>query len=63
MKKMYLLIAFTICATPIFSQILFTYGGIAVDTAEFLRAYNKNKLPVADKEKSLREYVQLYAIL
>lgn len=61
MKKMYLLIAFTICATPIFSQILFTYGGIAVDTAEFLRAYNKNKLPVADKEKSLREYVQLYA--
>ena len=61
MTKIYLIIVFSIWATPIFSQTLFSYGGIAVGTDEFLRAYNKNKLPVIDKEKSLREYVDLYA--
>ncbi|MEO6542310.1 MAG: peptidylprolyl isomerase, partial [Ferruginibacter sp.] len=43
-----------------FSQTLFTYGNTAVDKAEFIRAYNKNKTPVADKEKALREYLDLY---
>lgn len=43
-----------------FSQTLFTYGPHKVDKAEFLRAYNKNKTPVADKAQSLKEYLDLY---
>ena len=43
------------------TQTLFTYGKYAVDAKEFLRAYNKNNsLPVTDKEKSIREYLELY---
>jgi peptidyl-prolyl cis-trans isomerase SurA len=43
-----------------FSQPLFTYGPNQVNKDEFLRAYNKNKTPVTDKEQSLREYLDLY---
>ena len=43
-----------------FSQTLFTYGKYAVGKDEFLRAYNKNNVPVANKEKSLRDYLDLY---
>ena len=43
-----------------FAQTLFTYGTIPVDKAEFIRAYNKNKTPVDNKEKALREYLDLY---
>jgi len=32
-----------------------------VSKDEFLRAYNKNKTAVTDKEKSLREYLTLYS--
>ncbi len=51
----------SLCFVPsLFAQTLFTYGNIPVDKAEFLRAYNKNKVAVANKEKSLREYLDLY---
>ena len=42
------------------AQTLFTYGKFAVDKDEFLKAYNKNKSNVEDKEKALREYLDLY---
>ena len=60
MKKLLLLFAFAILTTVVFSQTLFTYGNIAVDKDEFTRAYNKNKTAVTDKEKALREYLDLY---
>ena len=60
MKKFFLLFAVAGFANTAFSQTLFTYGNAAVDKAEFTRAYNKNKTPVADKEKALREYLDLY---
>ena len=60
MKKTYLLIVLTLVAVTLFSQTVFTYGENQVGKDEFLRAYNKNKTPVADKEKSLREYLDLY---
>jgi peptidyl-prolyl cis-trans isomerase SurA len=60
MKKTFLLFAFACFTSVSFSQTLFTYGGSPVDKAEFIRAYNKNKTPVADKEKALREYLDLY---
>ena len=60
MKKFYLLLFIACCSSPAFSQPLFTYGSKAVDKDEFLRAYNKNKTPVTDKEKALREYLDLY---
>ncbi len=60
MKKILLLFAFAGFTNCIISQTLFTYGNAAVDKAEFIRAYNKNKTAVADKEKALREYLDLY---
>lgn len=60
MKKFLLLFAFACFTTGAFSQTLFTYGNMAVDKNEFIRAYNKNKNPVTDKEKALREYLELY---
>jgi len=43
------------------SQTLFTFGDQAVDSKEFLRAYNKNNAPaVNDKAKAINEYLKLY---
>ncbi len=60
MKKNLLLLAFACLSTSIFSQTLFTYGGQSVSKDEFIRAYNKNKSLFSDKEKALREYLDLY---
>ena len=60
MKKILLLFAVTGFTNTVFAQTLFTYGNAAVDKGEFIRAYNKNKTPVNDKEKALREYLDLY---
>lgn len=60
MKKIFLCFVFAITATATFSQTIFTYGKYAVDKAEFMRAYEKNKTPVTNKEQSLREYLDLY---
>ncbi len=60
MKKIFLLCTVLMGAANIFAQTLFTYGANAVSKDEFLRAYNKNKTPVEDREKSLREYLDLY---
>ena len=60
MKKCYLLLLLAFCSTVISAQSLFTYGNATVNKDEFLRAYNKNKTPVTDKEKSIREYLDLY---
>jgi peptidyl-prolyl cis-trans isomerase SurA len=61
MKSILMLFAFAINFTSLFSQTLFTYGNNAVDKEDFLRAYNKNKTPADDKEKALREYLDLYS--
>lgn len=60
MRKFYLLLVAACCTSVVFSQSLFTYGKSSVDKGEFIRAYNKNKTPVTDKEKALREYLELY---
>src|ERR1700741_902695 len=60
MKKICLLFAVILCTANAFSQTLFTYGSNTVSKDEFLKAYNKNKTPVTDKEKSLRAYLDLY---
>ena len=60
MKRIFLLFIYLSFVPALYAQTLFTYGGIPVDKEEFLRAYNKNKVTVADKEKSLREYLDLY---
>lgn len=57
---MYFLTVLSFSTTLLFSQTLFTYGNNSVSKNEFLSAYNKNKTPVADKEKALREYLDLY---
>jgi peptidyl-prolyl cis-trans isomerase SurA len=60
MKKLLLLFTVSCFANACFAQTLFSYGNNNVDKAEFIRAYNKNKTPVDDKEKALREYLDLY---
>ncbi len=42
------------------AQTVFTYGKNETTASEFLRAYNKNKPAPIDKEKSIREYLDLY---
>ena len=49
MKKIYLPLVLTLGTAQLFSQTLFTYGDKPVGKEEFLRAYNKNKIPVTDK--------------
>ena len=44
------------------SQTLFTYGKNQVSVSEFLNAYNKNKTETNDKEKALREYLDLFIV-
>jgi len=61
MKKFYLLFAMAISCASVQAQTVFTYGTNTVSKEEFLRAYNKNNSPVTDKEKSLREYLDLYS--
>ena len=61
MKNVYLLFVMLVCAIAVHSQTIFTYGNDAVSKDEFLRAYNKNNSPIKDKEKSLREYLELYS--
>ena len=60
MKKIFLLIILTFFSKFLLSQTLFSYGNNTVSKDEFLRAYNKNKTVVTDKEKALREYLELY---
>ena len=59
-KHFFLLLVVIAAAIQTSGQTLFTYGSGQVSKSEFLRAYNKNKTPVADKEKALREYLDLY---
>ncbi len=59
--KISLLLFAVVFSTAAFSQTLFTYGANAVSKDEFLKAYNKNKTETPDKEKALREYVDLYS--
>jgi len=60
MKFLMFVTAALLCSSFSFSQTLFTYGNNAVDKDEFLRAYNKNNVQVTDKEKSMRDYLNLY---
>lgn len=43
------------------AQTILNYGTFGVSKEEFLKAYNKNKTPITDKEKAVRDYVDLYA--
>jgi peptidyl-prolyl cis-trans isomerase SurA len=61
MKSILLLLTLACNFSVLFSQTIFTYGNTAVDKTEFLRAYNKNKTAVEDKEKALKEYLDLYS--
>ena len=61
MKKLFLLLTIILSAVVVSAQTLITYGNSSISKEEFLRAYNKNKPAAADKEKSLREYIELYS--
>ncbi len=61
MKKNILLLAILFNTAAVPAQTIISYGNNTISKEEFLRAYNKNKTPVADKEKSLRDYIELYS--
>ncbi len=61
MKQFFILCAIALGSSNSFGQALFTYGNSQVSKQEFLRAYNKNKPVVTDKEKSIRDYIELYS--
>ena len=43
------------------AQTIFTYGKYSADAKDFLKAYNKNNTqPVANKARSISDYLQLY---
>lgn len=44
-----------------FSQAIISFGKNNISKDEFIRAYNKNKTAVDNKEKAIREYVELYS--
>ena len=60
MNKFILSFIILVTGMAVHSQTLISYGNNTVTKDEFLRAYNKNKTPVIDKEKALRDYVELY---
>jgi len=60
MNKYILILLLNSSVLPLFSQTLFTIGNEKVPSSEFTRAYNKNKIVVDDREKSMREYLDLY---
>jgi len=59
--KLFLFMSCCLIVASAQSQTLFTYGPYKVSKEEFLRAYNKNNVPAADKEEALRDYYDLYA--
>ena len=60
MKKLLIFSIAAFFTHTVYSQVLFTYGSNSVTRDEFLRAYNKNKTAVTDKEMAMREYLDLY---
>jgi len=62
MKKIILLSANLLIGVSLFSQTLINYGKHSIGKVEFLKAFNKNK-PTSEgnKEKAIKEYVDLYA--
>jgi peptidyl-prolyl cis-trans isomerase SurA len=60
MKKVFIICAAALFTNTLCAQTLFTYGKNETSKADFLRAYNKNKPSTTDKEKAMREYLDLY---
>lgn len=60
MKKTSLFIALLLNVCISNAQTLFSYGNNLVGKEEFLRAFNKNKNPTDNKEKAIKEYLELY---
>jgi peptidyl-prolyl cis-trans isomerase SurA len=60
MKRLFIFCAAALCTNALMAQTLFSYGKSETSKADFLRAYNKNKPSTTDKEKSMREYLDLY---
>ncbi len=60
MKKLCILFALAFTTVHAQTQTLITYGKFTVGKDEFLRAFNKNKTPSENKEKAIRDYLELY---
>jgi len=61
MKKIFLVPVLMLISSAGFSQNIFSYGNNAVSKQEFLKAFNKNKVTITDKDKAVRDYLELYS--
>lgn len=61
MNKFYGLLTFLFFSAITNAQNIIQYGKYSVSKDEFIRAFTKNKTQITDKEKAVREYVDLYA--
>ena len=56
-------ILFTLCIfmqSALLSQTLFTYGNNAASKQEFIRSFNRSPVQETDRNKALKEYLELY---
>src|SRR6218665_1981747 len=60
-KKICSLLSLVFIGGLLHAQPFIHYGNNSISKEEFLRAYNKNKSPEENKEKAIREYVDLYS--
>lgn len=61
MKKIFVLLATISVSASLHAQTIISYGKNTVSKDEFLKAYNKNKPTVTNKEQSIRDYITLYS--
>ena len=61
MIKYFLFVVALLIGQFVSAQNVIQYGKYNVSKDEFLRAFNKNKTQNTDKEKAVKDYVDLYA--
>ncbi|WP_207492090.1 peptidylprolyl isomerase [Aridibaculum aurantiacum] len=60
MKKSALVLACSLAVAAVNAQPVFTFGKNSVSKTEFIRAFDKNPVNTPDRQKALKEYLDLY---
>ena len=59
-RKFILFTVFVLTSSGSFSQTVFTYGNKTVSKQEFIRSFNRSPGQQTDRNKALKEYLELY---
>ncbi|MFZ9660763.1 MAG: peptidylprolyl isomerase [Chitinophagaceae bacterium] len=60
MRKILLALSMFVCSMQVDAQVLFSYGTHQVTAKEFMKAFEKNNTPSPDREKDIRDYLDLF---